>query len=132
MTEQEVPAEHIAPGLRLPEKILVIQSVLMVVLLLVVGFLVLRTNSLSSAVSCNAALAYKNASVSNERTTYGDEGRAAAAALANSVIAAASSPQSVQVPLTATAEKVYSNAMVNVTAGLQTHPAPTTANSCGT
>jgi hypothetical protein len=119
------------PAATFREKVVLTQGVVMILLLAAIIFLVVRLTSAQDADSCNITRAARAAAVQDARATYGNEGRAAATALATSVIAAAASPAGIRTGLIETAEKVYSNAMITVSQGLAANPvAPASMGAC--
>jgi hypothetical protein len=126
-----VIAVEMKPATTFREKVVLTQGVVMILLLADIIFLVIRLVTVQDTGSCNVIAAARAAAVQDARATYGNEGRAAATALANSVIAAASSSAGIRVGLIETAEKVYSNAMITVDEGLTANPvAPASSAAC--
>jgi hypothetical protein len=104
------------------EKIVMAQGIVMVILVSALVFLVYRLSSVQGSNACNVSRAATAAALQQTRQAYGNEGRAAAAALADSVIAVADSPAGVQKSLIVTAEKTYAGVMTGVDAGLAANP----------
>lgn len=104
------------------EKIVMAQGIVMIILVAALVFLVVRLTSVQGSNACNISRAATAAALQQTRLSYGSEGRVAATALANSVIAAADSPAGVQKALIVTAEKTYAGVMTGVEAGLAANP----------
>jgi hypothetical protein len=104
------------------EKIVMAQGIVMIILVTALVFLVFRLSSAESTNACDVSRAATAAALQQTRQAYGNEGRAAAAALADSVIAVADSPAGVQKALIVTAEKTYAGVMTGVDTGLAANP----------
>jgi hypothetical protein len=104
------------------ERIVLVQGAVIILTVIAVLFLSVRLNTAYSTNACNVASAAKAAATQDTRAALGNEGRAAAAALANSVTAAAASPAGIRGSLITTAEKAYGTTMATVTANLAASP----------
>ncbi len=107
----------------LPEKILISQAVILIILLCGGAFLGVQLNAAYETNACHVTASAKLLATEQVRAALGNEGRAAASALASTVVsAAAASPGSVRIGLIGSAEKVYAAAMSSVNAGLARNP----------
>lgn len=122
----EVPVTVITPGGSLGstfrEKVVLIAGAVILGLTAVIIFLGLVLVGAKSAGTCDLSRANSASAVQQVRQTLGNEGRAAASALASSVIAANASPVTLRISLISAAEKIYSDTMITVNAGLAEHP----------
>jgi hypothetical protein len=106
------------------ERVVITQGALIVVLTLVIVAFALVLAGAKSSAACSSAQASAQAGIQTTRQALGNEGRAAASALASSVLAAAASPGSIRTTLVSDAEKTYATTMITVNAGLAEHPVP--------
>lgn len=106
----------------LRERIVVIQGGLLVVMAIAAVLLTLWTASAERAASCHAVNASAISANQETRAALGNEGRAAASALAASVVSAAADPAGIRASQIHQAEQVYSSTMQVVNSGLAAHP----------
>ena len=106
------------------ERVIITLGVLVVVLTIaIVGFALVLAGAKSSA-ACASSQAANLLGIQTTRQALGNEGRAAASALASSVLAAAANPSGIRTTLISNAEKTYANTMITVNSGLAEHPVP--------